>query len=244
MLGDCGSAIDLRYLLEHGTADVYDGPRPRLPAARQGVTRPHQREGKNTRGTVVPMEYGMLEGVERSFRVAGVELDSTPLVAQAVGLEDRYAPSSASSNDAHGAWQELHQHHLAVQPDGRFLPKPDLRGYLSAERPLEPGRPLRTGVTHEAPLGTVDMRFLSMLDRCVDPSRRPSDAFRPPQSGARRRTGKHARDATGDGLPCPPEEDGPHVALVPVSRPGQGCAVRFGGRVRDRGRLGARRTAG
>jgi Family of unknown function (DUF5677) len=140
--GAIETAVNLRYLLEYASPDLYDAfVRDSLRLDKEL----HERINANVKargGTVMPMEYRMLEGVERAFRVAGVELDSVDANARsgwtkggaygrfkALGLEELYAPYfGVQSNHAHGAWQELYEHHLEVQPDGGFLPKPNFEG--------------------------------------------------------------------------------------------------------------------
>jgi hypothetical protein len=79
----------------------------------------------------------MLEGVEKSFKAAGVELDSVDAKDRsswspegvygrfkALGQTDLYGPFFAQqSNYTHGNWHDLYAYHLTVEPDGRFLPE-------------------------------------------------------------------------------------------------------------------------
>jgi hypothetical protein len=140
--GAIETAVNLRYLLKHGTPEVYDAyVRDSLRLYKKNHDRVME-EIRARGGTVMPMEHWMLEGIERAFRVARVELDSvdgneprgwTKRGARgrfkALGLEDWYAPSfGVQSNYVHGAWQELYEHHLIVQPDGGFVPRPDFEG--------------------------------------------------------------------------------------------------------------------
>jgi hypothetical protein len=136
--GAIETAVNLRYLLEHGTPDVYDAfVRDSLRLDKELHDRISAKASARG-GTVMPMEYGLLEGVERAFRIADVEFDSVNANARpgwtkggtygrfkALGLEELYAPYfGVQSNYAHGAWQELYEHHLTPQSDGGFVPKP------------------------------------------------------------------------------------------------------------------------
>jgi Family of unknown function (DUF5677) len=137
--GAIETAVNLRYLLEHGSREVFDAY---IHDSLRLDKQLHERINEVVRargGMVMPMEYGMLEGVERAFRAAGVELDSVDGGARpgwtkggvrarfkALGLEGLYGPYFAvQSNYAHGAWQELYEHHLTAQPNGEFLPRPE-----------------------------------------------------------------------------------------------------------------------
>jgi hypothetical protein len=69
------TAVNLRYLLEFGAPDVYDAfVRYSLRVDKQL----HDRINANVaaRGTVLPIEDGMLQSIERAFAVAGFTLDS------------------------------------------------------------------------------------------------------------------------------------------------------------------------
>jgi hypothetical protein len=137
--GTIETAVNIRYLLVHGGPAVFDAyVRDSLRLDKQLYERISE-EIEARGGTVMPMEYGMLEGIERAFRSAGVELDSVDADARpgwtqggvrarfkALGLEGLYGPYFAvQSNYAHGAWQELYEHHLILKPNGEFLPRPE-----------------------------------------------------------------------------------------------------------------------
>jgi hypothetical protein len=94
----------------------------------------------------MPMEYGMLESVEETFRGAGMRLEDFDAKAgsawsggglrrrlKALGLTDLYEPYfRVHSSSVHGNWYELYGHHLHTQPDGGFLPKLDFEDALQA----------------------------------------------------------------------------------------------------------------
>ena len=144
--GAIETAVNLRYLLEHGTPEVYDSyVRDSLRLYKENHDRVME-EVRARGGTIMPMAHWMLEGIKRAFQVAGVELDSVDSTEppsrarggargrfKTLGLEDMYAPSfGVQSNYVHGAWQEVYEHHLVVQPDGSFLPRPDFEGLAPA----------------------------------------------------------------------------------------------------------------
>jgi hypothetical protein len=144
--GAIETAVNLRYLLEHATPEVYDAyVRDSLRLYKKN----HDRVSEEVRargGALMPMEHWMLEGIERAFGAAGVEIDSVDGNEapgwtkggargrfKALGLEDLYAPSfGVQSNYVHGAWQEVYEHHLIEQPDGSFVPRPDFQGLAPA----------------------------------------------------------------------------------------------------------------
>jgi hypothetical protein len=136
--GAIETAVDLRYLLEHGTPAVYEAfVRSSLRLDKEFHDRINA-VAEARGGMVLPMEYGLLRGIEQAFSAAEVAIDSVDARARpgwtkggaygrfkALGLQELYASYfGVQSNYVHGAWQELYQHHLAVQPDGSFLPKP------------------------------------------------------------------------------------------------------------------------
>jgi hypothetical protein len=137
--GAVETAVNLRYLLEHGSPDVFDAyVQDSLRLDKQLHDRINETV-KARSGAVMPMEYGLLEGIERAFRTAGVALDGVSAKSRAawteggikgrftaLGLERLYASYFAvQSNYVHGAWQELYEHHLTMRPDGGFLPRPE-----------------------------------------------------------------------------------------------------------------------
>ncbi|ADB53600.1 hypothetical protein Cwoe_5192 [Conexibacter woesei DSM 14684] len=135
--GAIETAINLRYLITHGSDATYEAfVRHSLKLEKQlrdRVVAAIEERG----GVVMPMEHGMLEGIEAAFRTAEVEPEDVDPVSRApwskggafgrfkaLGVEDLYGPYfGVQSSYVHGAWQELVQHHLEVQPDGRFLPR-------------------------------------------------------------------------------------------------------------------------
>ena len=151
--GATETAVNLRYMLEHGTPEVFEAfVRASLRLDKQL----HERINAAVvarGGTVRPMEHNMLTGIERAFQVAGVELDDVDAANHspwsrrgaygrfdAVGLKDLYGPYfGVQSNYVHGNWRELYDHHLTVQQDGGFLPA------LGFEEELQP-QPLLAAV--------------------------------------------------------------------------------------------------
>jgi hypothetical protein len=137
--GAVETAVNLRYLLKHGRPDVFDAyVHDSLRLDKQLHDRIKETV-KARGGAVMPMEYGLLEGIERAFRAAGVELDVVSAKSRAawtkdgikgrfraLRLEHLYASYFAvQSNYVHGAWQELYEHHLTIRPDGGFLQRPE-----------------------------------------------------------------------------------------------------------------------
>jgi Family of unknown function (DUF5677) len=137
--GAVETAVNLRYLLKHGSPAVFDAyVHDSLRLDRQLHDRINETV-KARGGAVMPMEYGLLEGIERAFRTAGVALDGVSAKSRAawteggikgrfraLGLEHLYGSYFAvQSNYVHGAWQELYEHHLTMHADGGFLPCPE-----------------------------------------------------------------------------------------------------------------------
>jgi hypothetical protein len=103
--GAIETAVNLRYLLEHGSPNVYDAfVRDSLRLDKKLHDRINAK-AKARGGMVMPMEYGMLEGIEEAFRIAAVDLGSVDANARAgwtkggaygrfkaLGLEELYAP--------------------------------------------------------------------------------------------------------------------------------------------------------
>lgn len=148
--GATETAVNLRFLVAEGGAEDYEAfVHDSLRLDKQLYERV-QAKVRERGGTVMPMEYGMLGGIERVFREAGVELDAvaskrrsgwTPGGAfgrfRALGLEELYGPYyGVQSVHAHGAWHELYDFHLSRQPDGGFLPSPDFAGELQVQAVL------------------------------------------------------------------------------------------------------------
>jgi hypothetical protein len=166
------SAVNLRYLLEHGSPELFDSyVRSSLRLDKElhdRITTAVAARG----GIVQPIEHRMLEGVEKSFETAGVELDSVDADDrrpwsprgmygrfEAVGLAEFYNPSFGSqSHYTHGTWHDLYAYHLSVQPDGGFLPE------------------LRWGVVRPWPL-------LAAIDVLADASTRYLDDLKRPGTG-------------------------------------------------------------
>jgi hypothetical protein len=163
--GATETAVNLRYLLEQGTPEVFEAfVRSSLRLDKQLHDRIHAKVAARG-GTVLPMEHTMLAGIERAFEEAGVDLadvDANDRSAwskrgalgrfEAVGLKDLYGPYfGVQSNYVHGNWHELYDHNLTVAPDGGFLP------VLSFEEELRP-QPLLAAVDV---LSDVAVRYLS-----------------------------------------------------------------------------------
>ncbi len=151
--GATETAVNLRYLLQQGTPEVFEAfVRSSLRLDKRLHDRIQAKVAARG-GMVLPMEHSMLAGIERAFKVAGVDLgdvDADDRSAwskrgafgrfEAVGLKDRYSPYfGVQRSYVHGNWHELYDHNLTVQPDGGFLPD------LSFEEELQP-QPLLAGV--------------------------------------------------------------------------------------------------
>jgi uncharacterized protein DUF5677 len=127
------TAVNLRYLLEFGTPDVYDAfVRYSLRVDKQL----HDRINANVAargGTVLPIEDRMLQGIERAFAVAGLTLDSVDADDRSgwskggvwgrfkeLGLKDAYVSMfGIQSHYVHGNWHDLYAYHLNAE-DGGF----------------------------------------------------------------------------------------------------------------------------
>lgn len=131
------TAVNLRYLIEKGTPELFDSyVRSGLRADRElydRITANVELRG----GILQPIEHRMLEGIERSFKTADVELDSVSATGSrqwspggvkgrfdALGLGELYEPFfAAMSQYTHGSWHDIYAYHLTKEPDGGFLPQ-------------------------------------------------------------------------------------------------------------------------
>jgi len=142
------TAVNLRYLLEHGAPEVFDAF-VRYSLRLDKELYEHINEAIAERdGQLLPIEERMLDGIKRSFEAAGVELESVDANDRtnwskggvygrfkALGLTGLYSPSfGVQSHYVHGNWHDLYAYQLMVQPDGRFLP--DLRWGAIRPQPL------------------------------------------------------------------------------------------------------------
>jgi hypothetical protein len=122
--GAIETAVNLRYLIEQADAATYDAfVRDSLRLEKELHDRIKAKvEARG--GMVMPMEHGMLVSV--GARVGS--MDGSRLWVWKGCMEQLFG---VHSNYAHGAWQELYEHHLVALEDGSFLPQPASEG-LSA----------------------------------------------------------------------------------------------------------------
>jgi Family of unknown function (DUF5677) len=127
------TAVTLRYLLENGGPELFESfVRYSLRVDKQLFD---QIKGNITDrgGVVLPIEDRLLEGIEKAFRVAGVDMGSIDAADrssgwpniyrrfEALGLKDSYVSMfGVQSHYVHGNWHDLYAHHLAVDAEGGF----------------------------------------------------------------------------------------------------------------------------
>jgi hypothetical protein len=126
------SAINLRYLIEHGTPAIFDAFVRYSLSADKKLHEQIQAAVAARGGTVLPIEERMLDGIERTFAVAGMSLEQVSTAARgwspegiwgrfkALGREDSYALFEIGSHYVHGNWHDLYAYHLNVGEDGGF----------------------------------------------------------------------------------------------------------------------------
>lgn len=130
------TAVNLRYLLEHGTDQLFEAfVRHSLRLDKELYER--ILAGVEGRGDseLLPIEKRMLDGIKRSFEAAGIELDSIDANDRspwskggvygrfkALGIPELYNPTfGVQSHYVHGSWHDLYAYHLTVD-EGRFQP--------------------------------------------------------------------------------------------------------------------------
>jgi Family of unknown function (DUF5677) len=140
------SAVNLAYLSECGTSELYDAfvrDSLRSDKARFDEIQANIAERG---GVLLPIEDRMLKGIEGSFARACIDLDSVNVQDrrsawspkgifgrfQAIGYEERYPIYEIQSGSQHGSWHDLATYHLKDGVDGGFAPDPD----FSAIRPI------------------------------------------------------------------------------------------------------------
>jgi Family of unknown function (DUF5677) len=140
------SAVNLAYLVECGTSELYDAfvkDSLRVEKARLVEI---ERNVAERGGVILPIEHRMMEGIEAAFAKGEIELDGVSVEGrrkawspkgmfgrfQAIGYEDRYAIYEIQSGSQHGNWHELSTYHLNHGEHGGFIPNLD----FSAIRPI------------------------------------------------------------------------------------------------------------
>jgi Family of unknown function (DUF5677) len=129
------TAVNLRFLLEHGTPDVFQAF---VVDSLKVDKRLRQRIAENVEargGARLPIEERMLTGIDRAFQTAGVTPDEVDPDARgpwskggvwgrfkALGLEDAYIVFQTQSHYIHGNWHDLYAYHLEVDDSGTFVP--------------------------------------------------------------------------------------------------------------------------
>jgi hypothetical protein len=126
------SAINLRYLIEHGTPGTFDAFVRYSLSTDKKQHEQIQAAIAERGGTVLPIEERMLAGIERSFAVAGVPMEQVGTDARgwspegiwgrfkALGRKDSYPLFEIGSHYVHGNWHDLYAYHLNVGEDGGF----------------------------------------------------------------------------------------------------------------------------
>lgn len=126
--------VNLRYLITHASDEIFRSYCSySLQHERQLLARIHANiEARN--GQELPIERRMINSIERSFRVSGIDLEDVPKTkernwgglniferAKAVGLEAAYlAAFGGGSHTVHGNWQDLVEYHLEDVNDDFF----------------------------------------------------------------------------------------------------------------------------
>jgi hypothetical protein len=132
------SAVNLSYLLQHGTPELYDSFRRYSLRVDASLKRRIEEGIAGRGGEVWPIERRMLDGIERVFARSGVDpADVDPDDRRdwggsiyrrfvALGLREIYlAFFSIQSHYAHGNWHDLYAYHLTYTENGGWLPALD-----------------------------------------------------------------------------------------------------------------------
>jgi Family of unknown function (DUF5677) len=126
--------VNLRYLIAHASDELFRSYRSySLQHERQLLARIQANiEAKD--GRELPIERRMINSIERSFRVSGIDVEDVPKTkernwgglniferAQAVGLEAVYLVAfGGGSHTVHGNWQDLVEYHLEDVNENSF----------------------------------------------------------------------------------------------------------------------------
>jgi len=126
--------VNLRYLITHASDELFRSYRSySLQHERQLLARIQTNiEARN--GQELPIERRMINSIERSFRVSGIDAEDVPKTkernwgglsiferAKAVGLEAAYlAAFGGGSHTVHGNWQDLVEYHLEDVNENAF----------------------------------------------------------------------------------------------------------------------------
>jgi hypothetical protein len=140
------SAVNLAYLLEHGSAEIFDEFVRNSLRVDKGLYDEILQNIKERGGQELPIETRMLAGIKRSFKRGEIEIESVKADDrgawspkgmygrfEAVGYGPLYRPFfQAQSHSIHGSWHDLFTYHLEEIADEGFVP--DLA--FSAVRPI------------------------------------------------------------------------------------------------------------
>jgi hypothetical protein len=139
------SAVNLAYLLEHGSAKIFDEFVRNSLRVDRGLYDEILENIKERGGQELPIETRMLAGINRSFKRGEIEIESVKSHDrgawspkgmygrfEAIGYGPLYRSFfQAQSHSIHGSWHDLFTYHLEVSDEG-FTP--DLA--FSAVRPI------------------------------------------------------------------------------------------------------------
>ncbi len=125
------TAVNLRYLLEFGDPDVFERfVRYSLRTDKKLYEQINAEIA--ARGHEIPFERRILDGIEKAFEAAGIELDAVDAAARwswsrggiwgrfdELGIRDLYVPLfGTQSHYLHGNWHDLWAYHLESTGDG------------------------------------------------------------------------------------------------------------------------------
>lgn len=129
---ECG--VNLCYLIENPEADVFDAFIRSSLAHEKELKERIQDAVESRGGETAAIEHRMLRSIRRSFDLAGVDPEEADAGrprkwgaggiyarAKQLGWRDPYlAGIGGMSHNVHGSWQDLIDHHIAVDDQGRF----------------------------------------------------------------------------------------------------------------------------
>jgi len=132
------AAVNLRYLLEHGTPQMFDDFVRDSLRVDKGLRDRILSNAAERSGVLLPIEDRMLEGIDQTFDVAGIDPESVDTSREwrgwskggiwtrfkALGLSDVFVQFEVESHYIHGSWHDIYAHHVHRVPGGF---QPDLR---------------------------------------------------------------------------------------------------------------------
>lgn len=127
--------VNLRYLIAHASDELFHSYCSYSLQHERRLLARIQANIKARGGEELPIERRMINSIERSFRVSGIDLKDVPKTkernwgglniferAKAVGLEAAYlAAFGGASHTVHGNWQDLVEYHLENVNEDSFL---------------------------------------------------------------------------------------------------------------------------